>query len=549
MAIDSTVNRNDYVGNGSTAGYSFTFKIFDSSHLLVSIRDTSDNEEFTLTIGTDYTVSGVGAESGGSISLVDSNQEWLDSSGFLATGYVLSIRRLLPIEQATDIRNQDNYYPEVIEDQFDKVVMIDQQQQDEIDRCLKTSETDSGAIGPLPAVEDRASKTLGFDADGDPIAIDAVTTGVAATAYAQTLLDDTTAAQARATLGVTAENVSTMIWGGTSGGSANAQTLTPSPAIASYTNGLRIAFLAGSTNSGAMTVNVSGLGAKNVKTKSGANPVSGDITSGRVYQLIYDGTNLVCVDLGTAEDGAITPAKTSSAISGFLVPTGMTTPFAGSAAPTGWLLCDGSAVSRTTYAALFAVIASAYGSGDGSTTFNVPDLKGMFIRGLMDVANVTGSGSAASNNATFTAHGYKRTGTRVRLSSGTLTGLSTATDYFVIVVDANTLAFSVSKANALAGTKIAISGANSAVIMQWEDPDASSRTSLNTGGNSGALTGSHQTDGFKAHTHLHARNLGNPGTVGGGGQSITTDQDTATSSTGGNDTRPSNISMIYIIKT
>src|SRR5207302_11385946 len=47
-----------------------------------------------------------------------------------------------------------------------------------------------------------------------------------------------------------------------------------------------------------------------------------------------------------------------------------------STAPTGFLLCDGSAVSRTTYTALFAVIGTTYGSGDGSTTFNVPDLRG-----------------------------------------------------------------------------------------------------------------------------------------------------------------------------
>lgn len=56
--------------------------------------------------------------------------------------------------------------------------------------------------------------------------------------------------------------------------------------------------------------------------------------------------------------------------------TGFIQMFAGSTAPTGWLMCDGSAVSRTTYADLFAVIGTAYGSGDGTTTFNVPDLRG-----------------------------------------------------------------------------------------------------------------------------------------------------------------------------
>ncbi len=54
------------------------------------------------------------------------------------------------------------------------------------------------------------------------------------------------------------------------------------------------------------------------------------------------------------------------------LPIGMITPFAGSTAPTGWLLCYGQAVSRTTYANLFAVISTTYGTGDGSTTFNLP---------------------------------------------------------------------------------------------------------------------------------------------------------------------------------
>ena len=55
--------------------------------------------------------------------------------------------------------------------------------------------------------------------------------------------------------------------------------------------------------------------------------------------------------------------------------------FGGSTAPDGYLMCDGAAVSRTTYAALFAVIGTTYGAGDGSTTFNLPDLQGRFPLG------------------------------------------------------------------------------------------------------------------------------------------------------------------------
>lgn len=57
-------------------------------------------------------------------------------------------------------------------------------------------------------------------------------------------------------------------------------------------------------------------------------------------------------------------------------PPGTLKPFAGAAAPTGWLLCDGTAVSRTTYADLFAALGTAYGVGDGASTFNLPDLRG-----------------------------------------------------------------------------------------------------------------------------------------------------------------------------
>jgi microcystin-dependent protein len=63
------------------------------------------------------------------------------------------------------------------------------------------------------------------------------------------------------------------------------------------------------------------------------------------------------------------------------VPSGTILPFGGATAPAGWLLCDGSAVSRTVYANLYSAIGSVWGSGDGSSTFHLPDLRGRFIRG------------------------------------------------------------------------------------------------------------------------------------------------------------------------
>ena len=65
-------------------------------------------------------------------------------------------------------------------------------------------------------------------------------------------------------------------------------------------------------------------------------------------------------------------------------PSGQIAFFAGSRAPAGWLKANGAAVSRTAYAALFAAIGTTYGAGDGSTTFNLPDLRGEFMRGWDD---------------------------------------------------------------------------------------------------------------------------------------------------------------------
>jgi len=81
----------------------------------------------------------------------------------------------------------------------------------------------------------------------------------------------------------------------------------------------------------------------------------------------------------TIADGAVTQAKLNSSVT--LVPTGAIMPFAMNTAPSGWLAANGSAVSRTTYAALFAAIGTTYGSGDGNSTFTLPDLRGYFVRG------------------------------------------------------------------------------------------------------------------------------------------------------------------------
>ena len=91
-------------------------------------------------------------------------------------------------------------------------------------------------------------------------------------------------------------------------------------------------------------------------------------------------------DLGDAANKANFLDNVTSDIQGQInavagMPSGAIMTFGGSTAPTGYLACDGNAVSRTTYATLFAAIGTTWGSGNGTTTFTLPDLRGAFLRG------------------------------------------------------------------------------------------------------------------------------------------------------------------------
>jgi hypothetical protein len=152
MSISSTTNRNDYTATGSVDTYAYTFRIFDEDDLTITVKNLS-NVETTLTKTTHYTVTGVGSLTGGNVVLVNGAFDWIDGDGDLKQDYTITIRRVLDLIQETDIRNQGAFYPEVHEDQFDKLVMIDQQQQDEIDRSIKIPESvdPSSFNGELPA--------------------------------------------------------------------------------------------------------------------------------------------------------------------------------------------------------------------------------------------------------------------------------------------------------------------------------------------------------------------------------------------------------------
>lgn len=140
MTVASTSNRVDYTGNGSTTVFSFSFRIFEAADLVVTKADTN-GVETTLVLNTDYTVTGAGSYTGGNVTL----------STALTNGHALTIQRVLDITQETDLRNQGQFFAETHEDVFDRMVMIGQQLQEQIDRAAKLPVTNTTDAEELTA--------------------------------------------------------------------------------------------------------------------------------------------------------------------------------------------------------------------------------------------------------------------------------------------------------------------------------------------------------------------------------------------------------------
>lgn len=121
-------------------------------------------------------------------------------------------------------------------------------------------------------------------------------------------------------------------------------------------------------------LNTTGLGADNIQDNS--------IGSNEIQTSAVTNTKLATNSVSTAkiQDNAITLAKLALALQAYLVPTGLMADWGTSSAPTGWLLCDGGEYVRADYQDLFDKIGVTFGSGNGTTTFNVPDLRGMVRR-------------------------------------------------------------------------------------------------------------------------------------------------------------------------
>lgn len=185
------------------------------------------------------------------------------------------------------------------------------------------------------------------------------------------------------------------------------------------------------------------------------------------------------------------------------VPPGAVAYFGMSSAPTGWLKANGAAVSRSTYSSLFSAIGTTFGSGDGSTTFNLPDLRGEFLRALddgrgVDSARALGSAQSGQNAS------HTHTGTTDSGGSHTHTGSAASSG-----AHSHTVASGATDSGANTG-QVAYSSTN---------PDTVSTSS------SGAHTHTLSIDSGGAHTHTFT-----------------------TASSGGTEARPRNIALLACIK-
>ena len=160
MTVSSTTVKNSYSGNGSTTQFAYGYKIFADSDLIVIIRVNSTGTETVKTLTTHYTVAGAGDASGGSITFTSGNTP--------ASGETVVIIREVPQTQAIDYIANDPFPAESHEEGLDRATMTTQQVQEELDRSIKLSRTNTMTSTEFTVgATDRANKILAFDSSGE----------------------------------------------------------------------------------------------------------------------------------------------------------------------------------------------------------------------------------------------------------------------------------------------------------------------------------------------------------------------------------------------
>ena len=157
MTVSSTTTKNSYSGNGSTTTFAYAFKIFADADLTVILRSAAGTET-VQTLTTNYSVTNAGNANGGNVVFVTAP----------ASGVTVVIRRNIAQTQTTDYTANDPFPAESHEDALDRLTFIAQQQQEELDRSIKLSRTNTMTSTEFTVgATERANKILAFDSSGE----------------------------------------------------------------------------------------------------------------------------------------------------------------------------------------------------------------------------------------------------------------------------------------------------------------------------------------------------------------------------------------------
>lgn len=154
MTVTTNTNKVQALGNGATTNFPYAFRIYAATDLIVTVTDLATGVDSVKVLNTDYTVTGAGSYNGGNVVFPIAP----------ASNTRVTIRREVSLTQGTDLRNQGAYYAETHEDVFDRLVMIDQQQQEVIGRSLTLPASSSGVSAELPSAQ--GSHVIGWDEEG-----------------------------------------------------------------------------------------------------------------------------------------------------------------------------------------------------------------------------------------------------------------------------------------------------------------------------------------------------------------------------------------------
>lgn len=198
MTVSTTTSKVSYAGNGSTVAFAVNFYFLDNTHLKVVLR-AADGSESIKVLNTDYTVSGAGVSSGGTVTMTSAP----------ASGTTLVVLRNVPATQLADYTPNDPFPAATHEQALDKLTMLVQQEQNSLAGVVKFPDTDSSSLtATLPASSARANKALVFDEDGNVIvsvddyidqAADAAASAAAASSSAGDAATSATASASSAT--------------------------------------------------------------------------------------------------------------------------------------------------------------------------------------------------------------------------------------------------------------------------------------------------------------------------------------------------------------